>query len=83
VSLRLYDNYYCDYFIKKANNKYMLKHCREYFTKNEERGQAPSTLFRKVRARRCFKGFMVLAYSHTLKLVINKRNTNHYSHITT
>ena len=27
--------------------------------------------------------FLVLACSHTLKLVINKRNTNHYSHITT
>ena len=27
--------------------------------------------------------FLVLAYSHTLILVINKRNTNHYSHITT
>jgi len=25
--------------------KYMLKHCREYFTKNKVRGARPSTLF--------------------------------------
>jgi len=27
--------------------------------------------------------FIVVACNHTLKLVINKRNTNHYSHIKT
>jgi len=28
-----------------APSTYMLKHCREYFTKNKVRGARPSTLF--------------------------------------
>ena len=53
---------------------YMLKHCREYFIfVKYEQGDALNDLW----------NFLVLAYSHTPKLVINKRNTNHFSHITT
>ena len=66
---------------------YKLKHFREYFTKNKARGQAPSTFifikYKQGDALNDLWNFLVLAYSHTLKLVINKRNTNHYSHITT
>ena len=59
----------------------------KYFTKNKVRSTQPSTLFfvkyKQGDALNDLWNFLALAYSHTLKLVINKRNTNHYSHITT
>jgi len=59
--------------------KYKLKHCREYFTKNKVQGVRPSTSFfvkyEQGDALNDLWNFLVLAYSHTLKLIINKRNT--------
>jgi len=66
---------------------YMLKHCCEYFTKTkyEARGRDGNKAWSDEQgdALKDLWNFLVLVYSHTLKLVINKRNTNHYSHITT
>ena len=69
---------HCEYnfpcIARRDDFKYKLKHCRKYFIFIKyEQGDALNDLW----------NFLVLAYSHTLKLVINKRNTNHYSHITT
>ena len=53
-------------------NMYLLKHCREYFTKNKVRGARPSAeyfIFVKYEqgdALNDLWNFLVLAYSHTL-----------------
>jgi len=66
---------------------YKLKHCHKYFMKNKStRRAAEYFIFVKYEQGGVLNdlwNFLVLAYSHNLKLVINKRNTNHCSHITT
>ena len=59
----------------------MLKHYREYFRKNEVRGQVPSALFfikhKLGDAFTDLQNFLVVWLHHTLALMINMRFMNY------